>query len=571
MSSSDCRKEVEIAKELNKKRIEYKLDNANDITLFKLFFTGQWITNHDDLLMKVYSLKHKEESEYREAIKLLLAKEYYKAKESFEAIKGYKDAKEYLDVCNSLIKADNLINGKMYSEAKERLISLNSMYDLFNSSNMLALIKDLINKCDELFAQEEIDSAEFNLKMGLYSPAEEIYKRLVIKYKSNYRIWYGYLESVSRNFTSNKNESIKAIYENAIRFVPNNEEKKKLMEKYKGLFAIDSNNADEKNKDEEEKKRKEKEEELAYAEEVRKKIAEETRKKLEEEKIKQERAKKLKEEKAQKEKIKNANVGDIIEFGLYPQTVKADNVVILDNNIDENGYYTGDDGEKYALVKAKPFYSMPLASYFSNGEKIVNDKEYFFKVEPIKWKVLKRIDGKVLLFSDILLDACEFDSCSNNYETSHIRKWLNKEFYKKAFNTKQKKLIETTLVDNSKDSLSSDQFDLFGDDDNSNKYNEFLCNNTNDKLFLLSEKEKDDYLPKSYSLETIQVTTDSSLANGAWDIKGKGTYWLRTPYKLKNAGLIVDYNLSETYLLTRMCVISYGYTCVAPAMWINLQ
>ena len=54
MQSNDCRREVEIASSLNKKRIEYKLDDARDITLFKSFFTGQWITNTNDLLVKVY-------------------------------------------------------------------------------------------------------------------------------------------------------------------------------------------------------------------------------------------------------------------------------------------------------------------------------------------------------------------------------------------------------------------------------------------------------------------------------------------------------------------------------------
>ena len=61
MQSNDCRREVEIARNLNKKRIEYKLDDAKDITLFKKFFTGQWITNTNDLLEKVYDLKNKED------------------------------------------------------------------------------------------------------------------------------------------------------------------------------------------------------------------------------------------------------------------------------------------------------------------------------------------------------------------------------------------------------------------------------------------------------------------------------------------------------------------------------
>ena len=287
MQSNDCRREVEIASSLNKKRIEYKLDDAKDITLFKQFFIGQWITNTNDLLFKVYSLKHKEESDYKNAIKLLSSKKYLEAKEIFESIKDYQDASEYVDVCNSLIKAENLINEKMYNEAKEKLINLNSTLRSSSSQIISSLIKELICKCDELFAEEQIDSAEINLNMGLYSSAEDIYKKLIVKYKSNYRIWYGYLESVSRNFTSNKNESIKAIYENTIKCVPNGEEKRKLIEKCKSLFMdiLDSDN------DEEERKRKEREEELQYEEEIRKKIAEETRKKLENEKKKKEKKK----------------------------------------------------------------------------------------------------------------------------------------------------------------------------------------------------------------------------------------------------------------------------------------
>ena len=79
----------------------------------------------------------------------------------------------------------------MYNEAKERLISLNSTLRSGDSHTIFSLIKELINKCDDLFTEEEIDNAEINLNMGLFSSAEDIYKRLVVKYKTNYRIWYG--------------------------------------------------------------------------------------------------------------------------------------------------------------------------------------------------------------------------------------------------------------------------------------------------------------------------------------------------------------------------------------------
>ena len=39
----------------------------------------------------------------------------------------------------------------------------------------------------------------------------------------------------------------------------------------------------------------------------------------------------------------------IINFGMYPQTIK-DNNVTISGTPDENGYYTGSDGEKYEMI-----------------------------------------------------------------------------------------------------------------------------------------------------------------------------------------------------------------------------
>ena len=85
MQSKDCIKEIEIAASLDKKkRIEYKLDDARDITLFKNFFIGQWITSINDLLDKVYELKHKENKLKAKALNYLDLKEYKKAFEWYK-------------------------------------------------------------------------------------------------------------------------------------------------------------------------------------------------------------------------------------------------------------------------------------------------------------------------------------------------------------------------------------------------------------------------------------------------------------------------------------------------------
>ena len=203
-------------------------------------------------------------------------------------------------------------------------------------------------------------------------------------------------------------------------------------------------------------------------------------------------------------------------FGSYPQTIKDASVNIISNEKDENGYYTGSDGEKYALLKANPWDSYT----FSNGEKIVRNKEYFFKVEPIKWNVLEDKDGKVFIFSELILDAHKFDDNSNDYAASSIRSWLNSDFYNKAFTDKQKELIEnTTLKD---------------------------ISNVTDKVFLLSEEEIEN---TSYGFNSnndrCKKVTDYAKANYAYEYERNknGWYWLRTPSYAGACGVADDGNV----------------------------
>ncbi|MCI6014051.1 MAG: DUF6273 domain-containing protein, partial [Coprobacillus sp.] len=191
-------------------------------------------------------------------------------------------------------------------------------------------------------------------------------------------------------------------------------------------------------------------------------------------------------------------------FGSYPQTIKEDNIIITNTKQDEKGYFTGSDGEKYALLKADPCYNYYI---FSNWKTIVKNQEYYFKVEPIKWKVLEDKDGKVFLLSELILDAHRFDDSSNDYSISSIRTWLNSEFYNKTFTDKQKELIENTTLED--------------------------ISNVTDKVFLLS---KDEIKNTSYGFNSeddrFKKVTDYAKANFAYEYEdnNNGFYWLRTPY-----------------------------------------
>ena len=87
--------------------------------------------------------------------------------------------------------------------------------------------------------------------------------------------------------------------------------------------------------------------------------------------------------------LKNAKVGDYVKFGNYPQTEKGD-------------------------------------------------------IQSIEWQVLSREGNKVLVISRYGLDAKRFDEDSNNWANSEIRKWLNGEFYSKAFTDQEKKSIKSS-------------------------------------------------------------------------------------------------------------------------------
>jgi hypothetical protein len=188
---------------------------------------------------------------------------------------------------------------------------------------------------------------------------------------------------------------------------------------------------------------------------------------------------------------------------------------------------------------------------------------YWFKYEPITWRVLDVQAGKAFLMANLVLDSQDYYSTggstvdSNNYQESHIRSWLNSNFYNTAFTTAEQARIQTTTVDNSEASTGYSS-------------NRCACANTSDKVFLLSYAEA---TSATYGLST---TTARQLAPSAY-AKAQGVYpsdglnywWLRSSvshscYNLYGArGVYDDGNVSNFYLHDP----SGG---VVPALWISL-
>src|SRR5690554_5345389 len=228
-----------------------------------------------------------------------------------------------------------------------------------------------------------------------------------------------------------------------------------------------------------------------------------------------------------------------VYYGTYPQTVVDDSSLISSLNslasTNANGYYQY-EGSEYAKVVAHPYGT---GYKFINGSTIQSRQTYYFKVEPIKWRVLEEADGTYTLLSEYIIDKQVFYTSSdnttigdqtiyaNNYAHSTIREWLNNAFYNKAFSTPEKVSILTTLVDNSEFTTASST-------------NPYFSNNTMDKVYLLSYQgaisSTYGFNTSPYSSSTrTAVTTDYARAVGAYmktstSNYGTGYWWLRSPY-----------------------------------------
>ncbi|MDR1698133.1 MAG: DUF6273 domain-containing protein [Erysipelotrichaceae bacterium] len=136
----------------------------------------------------------------------------------------------------------------------------------------------------------------------------------------------------------------------------------------------------------------------------------------------------------------------LLLMGSFPQTVVSEDCTWLIPRLDaiqttNTRGYIEYDGEEYARVVAHPDPYSP-AGYFDSGAPIVEGDTYYFKVEPIKWRVLDEDRGMVL--SDKILEAKEFSEYmkySTDWQYSSLRFYLNDQWLSNSFTQDEKDLI----------------------------------------------------------------------------------------------------------------------------------
>ena len=166
------------------------------------------------------------------------------------------------------------------------------------------------------------------------------------------------------------------------------------------------------------------------------------------------------------------------------------------NNIMQILYNTNKEHLFYNLELDEKYYLGDYTNDFKNLKKFKEFDTYLFgsylqdeksEKSPIEWIVLDNDieNNKILLFSRYILCLERYNNIKEDvtWETSSIREWLNEEFYNNAFNkTEQERILISRLYNN------YDKGVLLSKTNGGN--------DTDDKVFLLSEKEIEKYFKK---------------------------------------------------------------------------
>ncbi len=225
------------------------------------------------------------------------------------------------------------------------------------------------------------------------------------------------------------------------------------------------------------------------------------------------------------------SVGDTIYYGTYPQSDVTDSLGSVLNSQGGTwksyGYYSGTGNEYDGKMMASDYMRYkdvtyngtkyrgvtfdsyrPYVTGYTSSASYTNQVDngyttgtiYWFKYEPLEWRVLDSSTG--LVMCETIIDSqpsnnfiirnsyISNDSYSrfgdlaqtyfaSDYANSSIRVWLNDEFYNMAFSDEQKSNIKTTTLNN------DGYYTLTG----ISGYEVLDSTSTNDKVFLLSYDE----------------------------------------------------------------------------------
>lgn len=239
--------------------------------------------------------------------------------------------------------------------------------------------------------------------------------------------------------------------------------------------------------------------------------------------------------------VRYTREGDNIYFGYWPQTLERDETVVAKLNEiagtpplprDKENPYNWESHEgttymwqKIVIYNGTKYLGVQMNDYRASGVYSLTSyimkngyftfEVYWFKYEPIKWRILTTSGNSAYIMSDIALDSFSIQpdrkeenrdglyasynnstgvpdgTYANNWEYCFLRGWLNETFYNEVFNKLQKEIIQTTHLDNTARSSNPNDYPKYygyGEKAGKNKFAD-QCKNTDDKIFLLSLRD----------------------------------------------------------------------------------
>ena len=330
--------------------------------------------------------------------------------------------------------------------------------------------------------------------------------------------------------------------------------------------------------------------------------------------------------------VKYTREGNYIYFGYWPQTCERDENVIAklneiagtpplprDNKANPYNWESHEGAtymwQKIVIHNGTKYLGVQMNEYRASGidalYDVITDNGYYrlnvywFKYEPIKWRILTTSNNSAFIMSDIALDFFSMQPerkseirddllasynnstgvpdgiYANNWEYSFIRRWLNETFYNEVFNDLQKEIIKTTRLDNTARSSNPNDYPKYygyGENAGKNKYAD-QCKDTDDKIFLLSLR---DVTTTAYGFNKNVLAEDSARNLKASDFakfhgvsmgntqKDYVTWYTRSPsLAVGNQGYttFVLYRDNKGVINSPNLVAEGG---VVPALWITL-
>jgi len=250
-------------------------------------------------------------------------------------------------------------------------------------------------------------------------------------------------------------------------------------------------------------------------------------------------------------------VGEDITYGSWPQSRVTDNTLLAqleaqpitlqsygyrytpnmgtyykDINMSYGDVTFGDERYRKVVIDSyRPYYfdEAPLSgNSFQPLNGYVQGGSYWFKWEPIEWKVLQIENGEALLVAENVIDAQfymnDFEAAADaTWAQSAVRSWLNDTFYEQAFSKQQK----AGIIEDDLETLDNYAYGTTGGDA------------TRDRLFI--PEQADFHNQTMYLYSTAQrksAASDYAVSQGLWMHGGACAEWMTRTPSVEQKGIV---------------------------------